>query len=348
MKPRDARLTRRQTIGLAGLAGAGYVAGRAVGIGDGSTPDGLGADPAGAATCVVAPEVTEGPFWEDEKLERSDVTGGQSGVPLALKITIVDLDDNCSAYEGAWVDIWHANADGNYSDEPAGMGNDNTLGQTWLRGYQVTNASGVVDFQTIWPGFYTGRACHIHVRVRTFDGNSNTTTNAVTQLFFNEDKNSTVFATSAYNTGSRTTNAQDSIYAEEQQQGNLLLLDPSGSVGNGYSTEATIALTGLPAGTSNDTKVDATLKKAKFTERTGERQLELKLDADETVNAKAKLLRGGKTIAHKNIDGLAAGTPKLAIPIREKVEGGGAKLELTLVDKTGNKKTIKKNVDVPG
>ena len=343
----DKRITRRQTLGLAGLAGAGYVAGRAAGIGGGGA-DGLGTAPAAAASCALAPSVTEGPFWVDEKLNRSDVTGGQSGVPLEVKLTIVDADDDCSAYQGATVDIWHANPAGNYSDEPAGMGNDDTQGQTWLRGYQVSNANGVVTFETIWPGFYTGRTCHIHVRVRTFDASSNATTNFTTQLFFDETDNNAVFATSAYNTGSRTTNAQDGIYAQEVQAGNLLMLTPSGSVANGYSAAATIALSGLPAGTSNDTTVDASLKSAKFGRRGGQRQLVIKLTADETVAAQAKLLRGGKALAHKNIDGLAAGAPKLAIPIAEKVDGGKAKLELTLTDKTGNTKTVKKTVDVPG
>ncbi len=345
-------MTRRQSLGLAGLAGAGYIASRAAGLGDGAVDDGLGADPAAAATCTLAPSLTEGPFWEDERLNRADITGGQSGVPLELKLNIVDSDDGCSAYANATVDIWHANRDGNYSDEPAGIGNDDTLGQTWLRGFQTSNSNGAVTFETVWPGFYGGRTCHIHVRVRTFDANSDQTSNFTTQVFFDETANNAVAA--SYGATRDTTNANDGIY---QQAGtSVLLVSPSGSVANGYSAQATVALSGLPAsstgiggnGTSNDTSVDATLKRAKFTEHRGERRLQVKLDADETVSAKAKLVRHRKTIAHKNIDGLAAGTPKLEIPIKDEVEGGAAKLRLTLTDKTGNEKTLKQNVHVPG
>jgi protocatechuate 3,4-dioxygenase beta subunit len=343
-------MTRRQTFGLAGLAGAGYVASRAAGFGDGSVADPVGAARADAATCALAPLVTEGPFWVDEKLNRSDITDGQSGVPLAITLNVVDADDDCSAYAGATVDVWHANPDGNYSDEPAGMGNDDTEGQTFLRGYQVSDSKGQVTFKTIYPGFYSGRTVHIHVRVRTFDGN-NTTTNFTTQLFFDESTNSTVFASGDYSGGSRnTTNATDSVYTEEQQDGNVLLVPLTGGVANGYSGEATVALSGLPAsstGGSNDTSVDAKLTHVDFADRNGNRRLKLKIASDEAVKAEAKVVRGNDTIAHKTIDKLT-GKKTLELPIPDSVEAGSANLKLTLTDKVGNVRTIARRTRIRG
>jgi protocatechuate 3,4-dioxygenase beta subunit len=341
-------MTRRQTFGLAGLAGAGYVASRAAGFGDGNVSDGLTATNATAATCSPAPNATEGPFWVDEKLNRSDITGGLSGVPLGITLNIVDLDDGCSAYEGATVDIWHASPDGNYSDEPAGQGNDDTQGETWLRGYQVSDAKGQVKFQTIYPGFYSGRTVHIHVRVRTFDGD-NTTTNFTTQLFFEESDNNAVYTNgSGYNSGTRnTTNSTDGIYAGEVTQGNVLLIPLTGSVSNGYSGAGTIALSGLPAGSSNDTKVDAKLVSDKFAEKGGKRRLKLKIAADEAVKAEAKLIRGHATLAHKTINGLN-GTNTLEVLIGDSVEGGSAKLKLTLTDDVGNVRKLSRGVKIPG
>jgi protocatechuate 3,4-dioxygenase beta subunit len=343
-------MTRRQTFGLAGLAGAGYVAGRVAGVGDGSVADGLTASPADAATCTLAPQVTEGPFWVDEKLNRSDVTDGQSGVPLAITLNIVDSDDACSAYGGATVDIWHANPDGNYSDEPAGMGNDDTQGQTFLRGYQVSDADGQVTFKTIYPGFYSGRTVHIHVRIRTFDGN-NTTTNFTTQLFFDETTNGTVFASGGYSGGSRnTTNASDTVYAEEQQDGNVLLVPLTGSVANGYKGTVTVALSGLPAsstGGSNDTTVDAKLTDVDFADSSGNRRLKLKITADEAVKAEAKVVRGNDTLGHKTIDKLK-GTKTLEVPIGDDVDAGTAKLKLTLTDKVGNVRKITRQTRIRG
>ena len=110
--------------------------------------------------------------------------------------------------------MWHANAIGQYSDEAAGMGQSNTQGETWLRGYQVSDANGNVSFKTIYPGWYAGRTIHIHVEARLFDASGNTTYAFTSQLFFDDAVNDVVMATSPYNSrGTRDTrNAQDSIY----------------------------------------------------------------------------------------------------------------------------------------
>jgi intradiol ring-cleaving dioxygenase-like protein len=138
------------------------------------------------------------------------------------------------------VDVWHCDAGGLYSDEAA----NNTVGKKFLRGYQITDANGAVQFTTIYPGWYSGRTIHIHFRIRTFDG-STTTSNFTSQLFFDETITNTVLAQSPYNTrGTRdTTNATDNIYSAAT----LLSLTSDGS--GGYAGTFTVALDSLPAGT---------------------------------------------------------------------------------------------------
>ena len=181
---------------------------------------------ADALTCVsTTPTVTEGPYWVDEKLFRSDIrtdpaTGtARSGIPLTLTITVQNLSSStCALLTGAYVDIWHCDAKGIYSDEGTynpggGTGTVNTSGQRFLRGYQITDENGQVKFTTIYPGWYSGRTIHIHVRVRTYSG-STVLSNFVTQIFFDDAVNNTVLATSSYSrtTSRDTTNSSDMVY----------------------------------------------------------------------------------------------------------------------------------------
>src|SRR5215470_346142 len=116
-----------------------------------------------SGTCVLDPSLTKGPYWVDEKLDRSDITEGKAGVPLALEIAVYAYaSGSCTPLSGAQVDIWHCDATGSYSDVSA----NNTVGQKFLRGYQATDANGVARFTTIYPGWYSGRTVHIHVKVR--------------------------------------------------------------------------------------------------------------------------------------------------------------------------------------
>src|SRR5215475_9555051 len=214
---RNKPITRRMT--LAALAGAG---GSALFIPAWNET----VEAADTITCVAAtPTVTEGPYWVDEKLFRSDIrtdpsTGvARAGIPLTLSIAVQALaTGGCSPVSGAYVDIWHCDAKGIYSDESTynpggGTGNVNTTGQRFLRGYQITDANGQVTFTTIYPGWYTGRTIHIHVRVRTYSGTT-VLSNFVSQIFFDETINDAVLASSAYSrtTGRDTTNARDMVY----------------------------------------------------------------------------------------------------------------------------------------
>jgi uncharacterized protein (TIGR03437 family) len=206
-------------------------------------------------TCVPAtPTVTEGPYWVDEKLFRSDIrtdpgTGvAREGVPLTLTIRVQKLGSGgCTPLVGGYVDIWHCDAKGLYSDEPTynpggGVGPVNTSGQKFLRGYQITDENGQVTFTTIYPGWYTGRTIHIHFRVRTYSGES-VIGNFVSQIFFDDTINDLVLAQPAYarTTPRNTTNASDMIFRVANQE--RMLAATTGSVAAGYTSTITVGVT---------------------------------------------------------------------------------------------------------
>jgi protocatechuate 3,4-dioxygenase beta subunit len=214
----DPRLTRRQTLGIAGAAGSAVV------LGGGTAkivsrlaenPDEVSAATA-ARSCKLTPEVTEGPFYVALDRIRKDITEGRPGVPLTLKLRVVDVK-RCAPIHGAAVDVWHCDAGGLYSDESS----NGTAGQTYLRGVQLTNRKGHATLRTIYPGHYTGRATHIHVKVHIggrarggiLRGGHVSHTG---QLFFSESANSSVYALAPYSsdTAQRTLNASDSIYSQ--------------------------------------------------------------------------------------------------------------------------------------
>ena len=214
----DHRLTRRQTLGIAGAAGSAVVLGGGAGkvISNlAENPDEVTAATA-AKSCKLTPEVTEGPFYVALDKIRKDITEGRPGVPLTLKLRVVDVK-RCAPIHGAAVDIWHCDAGGLYSDEAS----NGTSGQTYLRGVQLTNKKGYATIGTVYPGHYTGRATHIHLKVHiggkarggTLRGGHVSHTG---QLFFSESANSSVYALSPYSSDNapRTLNSSDSIYSQ--------------------------------------------------------------------------------------------------------------------------------------
>jgi protocatechuate 3,4-dioxygenase beta subunit len=228
-KPVGRLLTRREILALFGVTGATAVAaslGSRVAAQDGSTSPDASALPADLPSCIVKPELTEGPYYVDTGLERSDIrsdptTGASSeGLPLAITFLVSRIDGSaCGAFEGALVDVWHCDAQGVYSgvQDPR----FDTSDQAFLRGYQLTDATGAATFQTIYPGWYSGRAVHIHFKVRT-DPDRDSGLEFTSQLFFDDAVSASVFADPPYQGTQDVTNDQDGIFG---QGGDELLLD---------------------------------------------------------------------------------------------------------------------------
>ena len=186
---------------LGGLLGA------AIGAGAWKASESDGAGPAGVASgvvsCVLAPEQTEGPYYLDGEKVRRNITEGRPGVPLVLRTFVVDAA-TCRPIKNGAVDIWHADAEGIYSGFGQGAGS-----RTFMRGIQRTNAKGLAQFRTVYPGWYQGRTVHIHVKVHL--GGSVVHTG---QLYFPDTVTDAVYRRSPYSSRpNRTTrNADDAIY----------------------------------------------------------------------------------------------------------------------------------------
>ncbi|CAI6336170.1 unnamed protein product [Periconia digitata] len=182
----------------------------------------------GNASCILTPETTEGPYWVQGELIRQDIVDGEAGVPMTLDVQVVDVN-TCEPVPQVFTEIWHCNSTGVYGGVVAN-GNGNTddeanLDNTMLRGVQLTDKDGVVSFDTLFPGHYTGRATHIHVM--THVGAQQLPNNTVAggnithvgQIFFDQDLITLAEQQEPYltNTQTLTTNADDFIMAEEAE-----------------------------------------------------------------------------------------------------------------------------------
>jgi protocatechuate 3,4-dioxygenase beta subunit len=187
------------------------------------------------ASCELTPAETEGPYYFDVDSIRSDIREDRPGAPLRLALRVRDAA--CAPISNAVVDIWHCDAGGVYSGFESGArggGGGRSDQKTYLRGAQVTNAEGVVEFRTIYPGWYPGRAVHIHFKVHL-----NRSTVLTSQLYFDERTTDAVYAKAPYtsHTGRRTNNDDDRIFDEK----NTLPLTPEG---DGYLAVMTIGVKG--------------------------------------------------------------------------------------------------------
>ena len=197
----EQRLSCRSILRLAGVAAA------SLGTGAWKARDAEGGGPAaveaGSVSCVLTPEMTGGPFYIAGEKVRRNITDGHPGTPLVLRLAVVDAS-TCKPIKGAAVDIWHADAAGNYSGFGAGSGN-----RTFMRGIQRTDANGVATFRTVYPGWYQGRAVHIHVKVHMRGRVVHTG-----QLFFSDSLTDRVYRNAPYNKRPKRTtpNANDSIF----------------------------------------------------------------------------------------------------------------------------------------
>jgi protocatechuate 3,4-dioxygenase beta subunit len=228
---RQRSLTRRETLGLLGASGT------LLWLGGGPGQALAQGKPAG---CIVRPAQTEGPYFVDERLNRSDIRSDPSdgsvkaGVPLRLDFQVTGLAGAvCAPLAGAVVDLWQCDARGVYSDV------EQARGQKFLRGYQVTDPSGAASFMTLYPGAYPGRAVHVHFKIRRPPTAAGPALEFTSQLYFDDAVTERVLAREPYRTGRRwATNGDDGIF-EDGGSDLLLSLHPDAE---GYTAAFQIAL----------------------------------------------------------------------------------------------------------
>jgi protocatechuate 3,4-dioxygenase beta subunit len=238
-EPNNSRhlLSRRQVMILLGATGAAWLLG--------SRPNKAQAVPATSRSlCIVRPEQTEGPYFVDEQLYRSDIStdpaNGQvkPGTPLALTLQVMTLSaGDCRPLPDAQIDIWHCDAMGVYSNvRDPGF---NTLGQKFLRGHQMTDSRGEARFITIYPGWYPIRTVHIHFKVRTA-AIAGRNFEFTSQLYFPDELTDRVHTALPYSSKGRrrVRNQHDFIFRDG---GNQLMLIPS-PTNAGYAATFPIGL----------------------------------------------------------------------------------------------------------
>ncbi len=232
-------LTRREALALLGSTGALGLLGCSP-----SSAGSKGATPT-SSLCVVRPAMTEGPYYVDEKLDRSDIRSDpgdgtvKEGARLALTFNVSSVvKGTCAPLQGAMVDVWHCDADGVYSDavDPS----FNTVGKRFLRGYQVTDKNGVAKFTTIYPGWYPSRAVHVHFKIRA-PASTPAPYEFTSQLYFDEGLTDRVYARAPYaGRGKRSvSNITDRIYNRGGGSQTMLRVRP---VEVGYATTFDVAL----------------------------------------------------------------------------------------------------------
>ncbi|GHB61570.1 dioxygenase family protein [Persicitalea jodogahamensis] len=199
-----------------------------------TNPDGTTTSGSTNTSCSTTPSETAGPFptKSPASLVIKDIRSDRTGVPLAVLITIQNKNKSCAGLAGAVVDVWHCDKDGYYSEYGGtGMQQANFQSVHFLRGRQTTNADGLAAFTTIFPGWYSGRAPHIHVHIYDSGGKSL----LVTQIAFPTDICDHVYttATSFYTRGKQdTSNARDNVFSDSIA---LEMPTVSGSIADGYT-----------------------------------------------------------------------------------------------------------------
>ncbi len=258
-------LSRREILGLFGAAGAAFLVAcsgddepaqpTSSETGSAAAPTATAAVSGGNASvsatatatsipsCVVLPDLTEGPYFVDTQLDRSDIrsdptTGAISeGAELTLTLNVLSVDGgSCAPMSGAMVDIWQCDALGVYSGVQDNAQGFNTVNQKFLRGFQMSGANGQVKFTTVYPGWYPGRATHIHFKIRK--GNEEFTSQFFIDDTLSNEINNTLAPYSQKGANGRTQNATDGIY---RQSNGMLLLDVQKN-GNPYAATFDIGI----------------------------------------------------------------------------------------------------------
>lgn len=205
------------------------------------------------ATCTLTPNETEGPFPYpggelSNPLQIIDITGGQTGVPINYTFTVIDAD-SCNPLPNIRVDMWHCNKDGDYS------GYGNFTGQYWLRGWQVTDANGQVQFTSIYPGWYPGRAVHLHIDIFASNVLVKTTQIAFEEAISDVVHVSPLYAASGVNP---TTNMEDGVFGNSAVDLANEMAVVTGNVTDGYAATFTFGLIGV-TGTDTPANVSGTI-----------------------------------------------------------------------------------------
>jgi protocatechuate 3,4-dioxygenase beta subunit len=245
LAPYTGFISRRRALGLFGATAT------LLGCGDGGSASGSAATSTATSTggtttsasCVLIPEETVGPYplFTDiasaSTYTREDITEGRTGVPLQLLLTIVNVTASCAPITNALVYVWHCDKDGVYSGYS--QGGSNTIGETFCRGVQMTDSSGLARFTTIYPGWYSGRITHVHFRV--YLGNS---LEATSQLAFPQDITRTVYASSLYAARGQNTSVTsfgaDNVFSDGEQY-QLCTMTQNASTG-GYDAALTVGI----------------------------------------------------------------------------------------------------------
>lgn len=235
-------------IGFAGLLSAAPALLSSCSHDDETTTPATGNSSSGGSnsgTCTVTATETAGPFptHTPSALVKSDITDGQTGIPLTITLIVQNITADCAAFSGAIVDIWHCNKDGEYSEYGGtGMQSTNYTAVHFLRGRQTTDVNGTVAFTSIFPAWYNGRATHIHVHIYNASG----TSLLVTQIAFPEGNDSAVALVSSsagYGNGlsGYTYNANDNVFSDGT---GTEMAAVSGSIPEGFSLLHTIKVNG--------------------------------------------------------------------------------------------------------
>jgi len=181
-----------------------------------------------AEACTLVPEQALGPYYLADELIRADIREGKPGVPLNLRLLVLDAG-TCRPLANAAVDLWHCDAAGAYS----GFGTAGGDSHTFLRGIQLTDQDGVAQFHTIFPGCYPGRTNHIHFQVRTAGARDGDTYRGghvahTGQVFFPEDITTGLMQQGAYASqpGARMSQAEDGIFQHQGGRASTARLTP--------------------------------------------------------------------------------------------------------------------------
>lgn len=250
--PIGRRLSRREAVELFGAVAVSMFFARTLGATSARADELLlsradvGAIDRRMLACIARPEMTEGPYFVDKQLERSDIrlepsTGvASAGVPLTIAFSVASVGSNtCAPLADAVVDIWQCDADGVYSGVNDSMSGTNTTGKKFLRGFLKSNKNGQATFTTVYPGWYPGRAVHIHFKIRTIGADAKAY-EFTSQLFFDDGLSDELFKNAPYkrDRARDTRNVNDGIYQDGGKELTLALTKSA----SGYTGAISVGL----------------------------------------------------------------------------------------------------------